>query len=76
MVLSLLFSYLALDTEPVGYIDQANLITQAQKEPEKLGFMEIFIELIPYSDEQAARADTENGILQGYVVIPSGYLST
>lgn len=76
MALSMLFSYLSFDTEPVGYVDQANLITQPQEVPEKIGFMDIFIQLIPYVDEETARADTENGILQGYVVIPAGYQST
>jgi len=76
MALSMLFSYLSFDTEPVGYVDQANLITQPQEVPEKVGFMDIFIKLIPYADEETARADTENGILQGYVVIPTSYQST
>ena len=76
MALAFLFSYLSIDTEPVGYIDQANLITQPQEIPEKVGFMEVFIQLIPYSDEETARADTENGKLQGFVVIPSSYQST
>jgi ABC-2 type transport system permease protein len=76
MGLSLLFSYLSFDTEPVGYIDQANLITQPQEVPENIGFLDIFIELIPYTDEQAARADTENSEIQGFVVIPAGYEST
>ncbi len=76
MGISMLFSYLSFDTEPIGYIDQANLITQPQEVPEKLGFMEIFIRLIPYADEESARKDTENGVLQGFVVIPPSYQST
>ena len=76
MAVSLLFTYLSFDTEPVGYVDQANLITQPQEVPEKVGFMEIFIPLIPYADVESARADTENGTLQGFVVIPPGYQST
>jgi len=76
MGISMLFSYLSFDTEPVGYIDQANLITQPQEVPEKVGFMDIFIRLIPYADEASARQDTENGTLQGFVVIPPSYQST
>src|SRR5690606_23687852 len=76
MGISMLFSYLSFDTEPVGYIDQANLITQPQEVPEKVGFMDIFIRLIPYEDEASARQDTENGTLQGFVVIPPSYQST
>lgn len=74
--LSFLFSYLAFDTEPVGYIDQANLIIQPQEVPEKISLFDIFIQLIPYTDEESARADAESGLLQGYVVIPSSYQST
>jgi ABC-2 type transport system permease protein len=76
MGLSILFSFMSFDLEPVGYVDQANLIVQEQQVPENLGFFDIFIKLIPYTDEAAARADTENGTLQGYFVIPSSYLST
>lgn len=76
IALSMLFSFLSFNSEPVGYIDQADLITQPQVVPEKTGFMEIFIRLIPYSDEATARADTENGTLQGFVVIPPTYQST
>lgn len=76
MALSVLFSYLSFDTEPVGYIDQANLIVQPQEVPEKIGFLDIFIELIPYTDESKARTDTKTGTLQGYFIIPPGYQST
>ncbi|NLC12555.1 MAG: ABC transporter permease [Chloroflexi bacterium] len=76
MAISMLFSYLSIDAEPVGYVDHANLITQPQEVPEKVGFMEVFIRLIPYADEETARKDTENGTLQGFVVIPQGYQST
>lgn len=76
IAISILFSFLSFDTEPVGYVDQANLIAQPQEVPEKIGFMDIFIQLIPYADEESARADTENGTLQGFVVIPPGYQST
>lgn len=76
MGLSMLFSYLSFDNDPVGYVDLANLINQPQEVPDKVGFMEIFIQLIPYTDEETARTDTENGTLQGFVVIPQGYQST
>lgn len=76
MGLSMLFSYLSFDNDPVGYVDRANLINQPQEVPDKVGFMEIFIQLIPYTDEETARTDTENGTLQGFVVIPQGYQST
>lgn len=76
MAVSILFSYLSFDTEPVGYIDQANLITKPQEVPEKVGFMDVFIKLIPYETEESARKDAENGTIQGFVIIPPGYQST
>lgn len=76
MALSILFSFLSFNQDPVGYVDQADLITQPQQIPEKTGFLKLFIPLIPYDDEASARADVENGSLQGYLVIPAGYQST
>ena len=76
MGLSVLFSFMSFDRTPVGYIDQAKLITQPQEVPENLGLFDDFIELIPYTDAETARADVENGVIQGYVVIPLGYQST
>ena len=76
IALSILLSFLSFNQDPVGYVDQANLITQPQQIPDETGFLKIFIPLIPYEYEAAARADVENGTLQGYVVIPPGYQST
>lgn len=75
MALSVFFSFLSFDKEPVGYVDRANLIIQPQQKPEKFGFFDLFIELVPYDDEAVARVDTEQGVLQGYFVIPASYQS-
>ena len=32
--------------------------------------------MVPYTDEETARADVENKTLQGFFVIPAGYEST
>jgi len=74
--ISFLFSYLAFDKSPVGYIDRANLISQPQTLPEKQNVFNSTIPLLAYQDEATARADVENGTLQGYFVIPSDFQST
>ena len=74
--ITFLFSFLAFDKSPVGYIDQANLISQPQDLAENQNFFNDTIPLLAYQDEATARADVENGTLQGYFVIPSDFQST
>ena len=76
IALSILLSFLSFNQDPVGYVDQANLITQPQQIPDETGFLKIFNPLTPYEYEAAARGDVESGTLQGYVLIPPGYQST
>ena len=74
--LTFLFSYLSFDKSPVAYIDRANLISQPQTLPENQNIFNSTIPLLAYQDEATARADVENGTLQGYFVIPSDFQST
>ena len=73
MLLSVVITFASIDTDPVGYVDQAGLIKQPQVQPEKTSFFEPFIPLIPYADETSARWAAEDGKIQGYFVIPQGY---
>ncbi|MBA3470415.1 MAG: ABC transporter permease [Herpetosiphonaceae bacterium] len=60
----------------VGYIDQSG-ITSAQ--PDRVVItdtLQLDVPLIRYTDEAAARADTEAERIDGYVVIPADYLAT
>lgn len=75
-VVTILFTYVTIDKSPVGFIDQAGLITQVKDPDYKPGFMDIVIDMVPYTDEETARADVENKTLQGFFVIPAGYEST
>lgn len=75
-VVTILFTYVTIDKSPVGFIDQAGLITQVKDPDYKPGFLEIVIDMVPYTDEETARADVENETLQGFFVIPAGYEST
>lgn len=74
--ITFLITYISIDKNPVGYIDRAGLITQPDAIKEEPGFLEIVIDILPYTDEASARADVENGTLQGYFIIPQGYEST
>lgn len=74
--ITFLFTYLSFDKNPIGYIDQAGLIKPGEVEEIKPEFLDIVVDKIPYSDEGKARADVENGTLQGYFVIPAGYESS
>jgi ABC-2 type transport system permease protein len=58
------------DRRPLGYVDLAGIITltpaQAASEPE--------VPLLALADEAAARAALLDQTIQGYVVLPDGYL--
>jgi len=55
MLLSVVITFASIDTDPVGYVDQAGLIKQPQEKPSKTSLFEPFIPLIPYADETSAR---------------------
>ena len=61
---------------PVGYVDEAKLITIPFTAPEKPSLFEPVIPMIPFSSEEEARASAERGEIQAYFVIPEGYEST
>ena len=73
ILITVVITVASINTDPVGYVDQAGLITQPQVKPEKASFFEPFIPLVPYVDEAAARRAAEAGQIQGYFVIPEGY---
>jgi ABC-2 type transport system permease protein len=73
MLLSVVITFASIDTDPVGYVDQAGLIKQPQEKPSKTSLFEPFIPLIPYADETSERWAAEDGKIQGYFVIPQGY---
>lgn len=58
---------------PLGYVDNAGFLDQALYAEPYLDEMEDRLDLIPYSNEEAARAALEAGTLQGYYVLPEGY---
>ncbi|MFZ3150452.1 MAG: ABC transporter permease [Anaerolineaceae bacterium] len=76
MLLSIYMSVSSINTQPVGYIDKAGIITQPQVLPEKTSIFEPVIPLIPYKDEASAKQSAEADEIQAYFVIPEQYTST
>jgi len=80
MVLVMLFaiaiSLSSVSKLPVGYVDEAGLITIPPSFAEKPSLFEPVIPLRPYTSEQEALAAAESGSIQAYFVIPEGYEST
>ncbi len=61
-LISTFISFKSVDTRPVGLIDRAGIITQAQKLKEKPGgLFEIQIEFVPFTDENAAKKSQFGG---------------
>ena len=76
ILLTVVITAASINTDPVGYVDLAGLITQPQVKPEKTSLFEPFIPWVPYVDDAAARRAAESGQIQGYFVIPEGYEDT
>lgn len=75
MVVIGLVSVLGQDGRAIGYVDYAGALhTEALTQIGDTRSRRV--EIRPYSDETAARADLEAGVLQAYYVIPADYLST
>ena len=75
-LISATISIKSVDTRPVGLIDRAGIITQAQKLKEKPGFFDIQIEFRPFTDEDSAKKASLAGEHQGYIIIPEDYVSS
>ena len=75
-LISSTISIKSVDTRPVGLIDRAGIITQAQKLKEKPGFFDIQIEFRPFTDEDSAKKASLAGEHQGYIIIPEDYVSS
>ncbi len=74
VVLTVISVKLTMSTKPVGYVDEAGILDASLPVP--LARDEDKIELIPYPDEAAARADLDAGKLQAYYVIAADYPTT
>ena len=75
-LISAFISFRAVDKRPVGYIDKAGIITQAQKLKEKPGLFDIQIEFVPFTDEEQAKKASLAEEHQGFVIIPEDYTTS
>lgn len=73
--LSMLLSFLAFDTRPVGIVDNGNLIQIEPDNSKPSTFFEPQIYLYVYPNESAARAAALAGEIQGFAVLPEDYTS-
>ena len=58
------------DDRPFGYVDQAGIVTMT---PEQAG-LDLAIALVAYPDSETAQAHVRAEAIQGYAVLPEGYL--
>lgn len=73
-VIAALVTLLGMDHRPVGYVDHAAVLQPGAFGT--LGDERERVEILPYTDEDAARAALEAGDIQAYYILPAGYLET
>lgn len=76
LVISMLLSFVAFDSRPVGIVDQGNLIQIEPDNSQKSTFFNPQIYLYLYPDETEARAAAFSGEIQGFAVLPEDYASS
>ena len=74
--ISVVISFTSMSKLPVGYVDEANLISQAFAGPQKPSLFEPVIPMLPFSSAEEARAAAERGDIQAYFIISKAYEST
>lgn len=70
---SALMSFKAMDTRPIGIVDQAGIITKMQDRTGKGGFFDDSLEFRVFKELEAPKEATKAKVLQGFVVIPQDY---
>ncbi len=76
MLFAAALSLSSMSKLPVGYVDEANLITKPFTASEKPSLFEPVIPMVPFASAEEARAAAERGDIQAYFVVPQGYEST
>jgi len=68
--------WLQFNDKPVGYVDQINLLVNAQQVPSEKKSMFAKVQSIAYADEAAAKTALESGQIQAYFTFTDNYMST
>ncbi len=76
MFLSIYMAISSVNTDPVGYVDEANLIGKPQVIKEKSFLSDPQIPLIPFADEASAEEAAKADEIQAFFVIPEQFRST
>ena len=76
MALSIVVAVSGEDQRPVGYVDQAAVLTKVTSLPPREEDGPNPVELRAFADEAQARAALENGQIQAYYVLPADYLTS
>ncbi len=71
MVLVIILMAVSADSRPLGYVDQAGVLSAVPAAD-----MKESVELRAFADEALARAALEGGTIQAYYVLPPDYLSS
>jgi ABC-2 type transport system permease protein len=74
--IGILASSLAYNGKPIGYVDQSGWLAHPVMAEKPTGGLFSDVEIRPFSDEAAARASLDKGIIQAYYVLPADYLTT
>ncbi len=75
MAVGIFFVLVSSDRRPVGYVDQAGLVSETGGALEAAR-RDHSVELRGFPDEAAARAALQDGAIQAYYVLPSDYLTS
>ncbi len=73
MGLSTILSVSAIDKNPIGFVDQGNVLTVAPKNDERKGLFVFDVPLVSYPDESAARQAVAEGKAQGYFLLDEAF---
>jgi ABC-2 type transport system permease protein len=76
MVLAIVVIMAGEDQSPIGYVDQAGLLTTVTSLPPSEDDGPNPVALRAFADEAQARVALENGEIQGYYVLPADYLTS
>jgi ABC-2 type transport system permease protein len=69
----LLIAFFSIEKTPVGYIDLSGVLDDPVRETQESTIFNPVIEFLPYSSEQQAKADLEDGKIQAYYILPESY---